>query len=173
MSGELIIAMQMNNVEDFERVLSGCKAIINATLKMHLRDGFGRWVLVDFGRTALTAAAASGQVQFVDKVLNVRGIDVNATGNFGLSPLMVAAYHNHAPVVTRLLRVPGINVNARNDKGDTALAIAAKRDYCDVLEVLLTHPGLDMATRRETTETARVLRRHRRRAWMLLCCDAK
>jgi uncharacterized protein len=85
----------------------------------------------------LVSAAASGDVQAVDKLLTL-GLPIDATDAQGASPLLRAAGCGHAMLV-QLLLSRGANSAQTAITGATALsaAVSARRDT--VVETLLTH----------------------------------
>ena len=99
------------------------------------------------GDTALIMAAWSGHTDVVERLLAVRGIDVNAKGSkfdAGFTALTWAATNGHADVVELLLAAPGIDVNAKTDAGNTALMKAASHGDTDIVRRLLAAPGIDV-----------------------------
>lgn len=81
------------------------------------------------GETALMMAAKNGRLEVVNRLLQVRGIDVNLHADAhkmdGNTAFTSAAWAGYPKIVDRLLKVPGIDVNFQNSTGDTALMLAA------------------------------------------------
>ena len=98
---------------------------------------------------ALFHAAAAGQVEMVQFLLD-KGADVNGyTNAFKLTPLMMAASFGNEAVV-RLLIEKGAEVNARDSAGHTVLDKAE--------EPTLGHDGSTTITPEEKTGTIAVIR---------------
>ena len=95
------------------------------------------------GKGPLFAAVFSGNLQVIDQLLAIPGIDVNKATLAGNIPLIVAAGYGPTAIVERLLAAPGIDVNRANKNGDTALMLASVR-YPAMVAQLLAAPGINL-----------------------------
>jgi ankyrin repeat protein len=91
----------------------------------------------EYGSTALTFAAANGQIVILRALLAIPGLDVNAQTQSGENALMLAAYHGHTAIVEFLLATPGIDADAANPHGNTALSWATNRGHYAIVNALL------------------------------------
>lgn len=85
--------------------------------------------------SALHSAAALGQLQVVDLLLNHRA-EVNAQDWRGLTPLINAVHGGHGPVVERLLKA-GARVDVLPAEGPTALLAAVHAGRIAIVRLLL------------------------------------
>jgi ankyrin repeat protein len=96
------------------------------------------------GNTALILAAQANLPKFVDALLAVPGIDVNAT-NFEFDcALAFAAAHRNPYILQRLAEREGIIANIQNNQGLVPLAIAFNKRLLDHQSILLRIPGIDV-----------------------------
>lgn len=72
------------------------------------------------GQTPLHAAAASGDIQQLEKLLNSRLIDINSVDSNGWQPLHEAV-HSGSLEATKLLLSRGADLSAQTNNGGTAL----------------------------------------------------
>jgi len=77
----------------------------------------------DNGDTALTAAAARGDLQIVKALLR-DGADVNAGGVNNWTPLLLAFENQRDEVAEVLINQPGLDLKSENPSGMTALMLA-------------------------------------------------
>lgn len=93
------------------------------------------------GWTPLATAARFGNVQCLEALLAVDGIQVNVKSS-GCNALTAAAAAGHVDCVRVLLSRNDVKVNAVNAKGDTALNLAAVYGHAECVEALLTAKGI-------------------------------
>ncbi len=124
---------------------------------------------VEKGITAFIAAARDGNLEMINALLEVGGIDINQAAQLGVTALMLAAENGHTDIVHALLGVDGIDVNQAAQHGDgnlqmidvlrgvggidineadtfgeTALMFAAGNGHADIANALLGVGGIDV-----------------------------
>lgn len=92
-----------------------------------------------YSNTALQLAARYGNIELVQLLLAVPGIDVNRG-----APLVYAAYENKPEIVKLLLKTPRIDVNQTSSEGRTALTEAAMNQNVKLVKLLLQVPGINV-----------------------------
>jgi ankyrin repeat protein len=95
------------------------------------------------GTTALITAARAGHLNIVQILLNVPGIDLNASGAGGMSALLTAAANGYVEIV-RLLIQKGANINDKNNAGMSVLHLACHWGYNDVVKALLESQAVNV-----------------------------
>lgn len=113
--------------------------------------------------TALMAAAKEGHADIVRVLLDVPGVDVNATGGRGLNALILACDRGRADIVRLLLAKTkdgtkherAVDVNAISGDGDTALTVAAANGNAEIVRLLLSVKGIDVNAQGSTTALMR------------------
>jgi ankyrin repeat protein len=85
--------------------------------------------------TPLMAAARTGDLDSVQVLIQMEGININSKNNQGTDALMLAASFGHAKIVKLLSNE--MNVNCQDSKGNTALMRAIKEGHIDVVKTLL------------------------------------
>lgn len=90
------------------------------------------------GRTALHLAAASGQVEFVNALLEA-GANVNLRRTDRATPLMLAATNGHAAVVA-ILMAHGGKPRAVDSTGAEPIEVASRHGHLSVIKTLIRHP---------------------------------
>jgi ankyrin repeat domain-containing protein 50 len=92
----------------------------------------------------LMYAAAAGDVNKINALLNTKGTDVNAVNFKGWTALMVAGFYGQVDAVNALLKVPGIDVNAANTiphspnrEKNTALMVASAHGNISGVQALV------------------------------------
>eukprot|EP00455_Lapot_gusevi_P039809 TRINITY_DN4476_c0_g1_i5.p1 TRINITY_DN4476_c0_g1~~TRINITY_DN4476_c0_g1_i5.p1 ORF type:complete len:311 (-),score=106.02 TRINITY_DN4476_c0_g1_i5:426-1307(-) len=86
---------------------------------------------------ALFVACKAGDVDEVDRLLQVPGVDATAEDN---QAMLLAAENGHVAVVDRLLQVPGVDVTAEDNY---VIQLAAEHGHVAVVDRLLQVPGVD------------------------------
>jgi ankyrin repeat protein len=87
------------------------------------------------GETALTEAAAKGDVAVVKRLVQAK-LDVNAPGKGGGTALALAAENGHTAVVRQLISA---GADLKGDRGSDALLSAALAGHADVARLLRDH----------------------------------
>ncbi|KAL2609562.1 hypothetical protein R1flu_028135 [Riccia fluitans] len=87
------------------------------------------------GRTALHIAAASGNVDMVEMLLEAGAI-VDVVSKSGQTPLLEAVYMGHFEIVLSLLG-RGASTEAKNSIGWTAIHLAASWNHVDIVSLLI------------------------------------
>ncbi|HLB40728.1 MAG TPA: ankyrin repeat domain-containing protein, partial [Candidatus Babeliales bacterium] len=80
----------------------------------------------------------------IARLLEIPGINVNATNEYGDTALILAISKGHLEIVNLLLAVPGINVNGADQIGFTALILAVCTGHLEIVNSLLAAPGIDV-----------------------------
>jgi ankyrin repeat protein len=93
--------------------------------------------------TALILASLDGKTKKVEKLLNQKGIKVNARDDWGKTALHWASYYGHTETVAMLLKQKGIKVNANTIAGDTALDYAIEEEHTEIVKLLKKQIILD------------------------------
>lgn len=81
-------------------------------------------------------AALSSNVQCIEKLRAVAGVDWNAVTGIGYTALMLAVQRGFVDVVEALLLVPGLDLNMTNHGGLSATLIAVNSDEENSLKIL-------------------------------------
>ena len=76
------------------------------------------------GQTALMMATHNNHIEIVTKLLEVSGIDLNATDDKDWNALMIAVHGDRNEIVAKLLEITGIEVNSKNSDDWSPLKIA-------------------------------------------------
>ncbi|MBO9494473.1 ankyrin repeat domain-containing protein [Thalassotalea sp. G20_0] len=92
----------------------------------------------------LHSAAAKGYTKGLKKLIETRGVDVNATDYHDYTALRIAACCGHTETVKALLDISGILVDVGNTSGDTALHLAVYRGDTEIVKLLLDADGIDV-----------------------------
>ena len=88
--------------------------------------------------TAFFTAAAKGDTQTVEQLVNSQQVPVDAQNDQGKSALMLAAENGHLNLVKWLVD-NGSDLNAVDQDNETALILAAKKGYLLIIIYLLDH----------------------------------
>jgi len=88
------------------------------------------------GHTALMCAAAENNVQCIEKLRAVAGVDWNVVTGLGYSALMLAIQRGHFGAVEALLPVSSLDLNWYSRAGLSAALIAVQSDHVDALKIL-------------------------------------
>ncbi|MDG7057199.1 MAG: ankyrin repeat domain-containing protein [Wolbachia endosymbiont of Penenirmus auritus] len=92
----------------------------------------------DIKNTLLHVATGNGNVDVVNTLLEIKGIDVNAKNSYGYTPLHFAVKVGYTEVVNALLETKKIKVNVQDViRGDTPLHLAAGKGYEGIVKALL------------------------------------
>lgn len=100
------------------------------------------------GEVQLHRSCRRGNINVVNRLLEVPGIDVNVPDNAGWTPLHEAVHYGHTACVQALLNFipspgsPYIYTAARADCGTTPLISAAIAGDADMCHLLLEHTGI-------------------------------
>ena len=125
--------------------LTGVEVLLGIRARDTSRDtstGWGEVIDVNFsleGETMLMVAIEKGYKEIVERLLQVRGIDVNrqVTYEHTISALMYASEIGKKDIVELLLKQPRINPNLEDFHGNTALFLAINNNREEVVNVLL------------------------------------
>lgn len=115
--------------------------LLKIILKKIINDGITPDVLNKTdrnGRTALSYICSTDLIQFLDLLLQLKGIDVNIGDNEGNTPLHYAAQGGLSEIVNMLLtRCRSINIDAKNCWGFTPMMKAALQGKTRCAKLLL------------------------------------
>lgn len=89
-------------------------------------------------RTPLHYAAVCGNHRAVKSLIDVPGVDINASDTAGWTPLHVAAHQGSSEVV-RLLLKAGCDVNRSTSTGYTSLHLAVKEGHIEIIGFLINY----------------------------------
>jgi hypothetical protein len=107
------------------------------------------------GWTPLLCASAVGEKAVVEKLLNVKELDVNSNNKAGQTALMLATTFGQMSIIDYLVGAKGLNVNAQDHAQDwTALMYAVDRGEKTIVEKLLTAEGIDVGLKDENGRDA-------------------
>lgn len=102
---------------------------------------------------ALTVAVANSCTPYVEDLLSIPGINVNARDTYpGKTPLIMAVEKGNEQIFRLLLNAPGLDINATSADGNTALHTAAQQGSRFV-EDLLQVPGISVNARNNEGKT--------------------
>ena len=109
-----------------------------------------------FGRTPLHAAADSGNLEVVRKLIEYNPADINARNAFGTTPLHWTSDGRHFKdgSVLRLLLENGADIDAQDHDGRTPLHWASDVGALEVVRVLLEHGADDVEVKGNDGMTA-------------------
>ena len=88
------------------------------------------------GRTPLWHAAKNGDLEAVQRLVAVEGVDIDAADQYGHTPLHLASHKGHE-CVARVLLDNGANLDAANKNGQTPLHMASYKGHESVVRLLL------------------------------------
>jgi len=91
------------------------------------------------GFNALIVAAAHGNLEAVEYLMQAGASVKELADNSGVTPLMYAAANKHMDVVKLLLDKGGVDIDAKHDNGGTALLEAATAGAIEALKFLMEH----------------------------------
>ncbi|XP_076812155.1 uncharacterized protein LOC143459076 isoform X2 [Clavelina lepadiformis] len=89
-----------------------------------------------YGLTALHHASLRGNVACVKKLLECRGISIEATDKQQMTPLHIAAVYGHVDVA-KILISSGANIVCKDDDNGTPLQFAAAEGNLEIVELIL------------------------------------
>ena len=107
-----------------------------------------------YGMTAFMYAARYGELDILELLSKVKGLDVNAKDNSGKTAFMYAALYGELDILELLSKVKGLDVNARNKYGMTAFMYVARYGELDIVELLSKVKGLDVNAKDNSRKTA-------------------
>jgi ankyrin repeat protein len=90
----------------------------------------------------------------VDKLLAVKGVDVNLQNTDGETALMLAIRDEKNDLVDKLLAVKSLDVNLKNNSQDTALMFAVRKPNKVAVNKLLLKDGVDVNAKDNYGQTA-------------------
>ena len=122
----LMNAAEKGNVE--------CIKLLAAKLDQENLD-----VKANAGFNALIVAAAHGNLDAVDYLMQAGASVKDLADNSGVTPLMYAAANKKMDVVKLLLEKGGVDIDAKHDNGGTALLEAATAGAVESLKFLMDH----------------------------------
>lgn len=106
----------------------------------------------------LIRAVETGNLDQIDRILAIPGLDPNFVTQKGDTALTKAATRGRFAVVERLLKVPGININHANNSGNTALMLAAGfSQKANIVSLLMQQPGIQTELKNHFGSTALAL----------------
>ena len=94
------------------------------------------------GSTPLVIATAHGNIETVDKLLSLQGIDVNKGTHIGQTPLHMSVFIGRVDIMLKLLAHPGVEIDLRDThpaSSMTAADVALFKKRPKILDVLLAH----------------------------------
>lgn len=94
--------------------------------------------------TPLCKATETENLNAVEFLLSVPGIDVQKSGGYERTPLHIACQKGHMGIVELLLRAHRVNVNARDHQDNTPLHLACDKGDATIVEALLNIHGIDL-----------------------------
>lgn len=83
-------------------------------------------------------------VNFLSKLLNVEGINVNfQAGKTGDTPLITAIKNKYVNIVNLLIDFPNTDINLSNFYGQTPLIVAIQLNMTSIATSIINHPSFD------------------------------
>jgi ankyrin repeat protein len=109
----------------------------------------------EYGRTLLHAAAYSGNLEVVQRLIEYHPTYINARDEGGFTPLLIASEGSNSKdgSVLRLLLEHGADINVQNQDGKTPLHEALTYGALEVVRLLLKH-GADVEAKDNYGKTA-------------------
>ena len=127
----------------FEEMHKVVRSTAVSELERLKRSGLRVDAVDENGRTCLFVAAAAGEDEVVEWLLD-NGADVAAIDpSAGRTPLHAASAVGHVAVVARLLGA-GANSTALDGAGQTAAEVAHDQQHLDVVRVFLEHSRTEL-----------------------------
>ena len=119
------------------------------------------------GRTPFYKAVMKNNMQAVQDLCSIKGIEINAPDNNGMSPLHVAVQNGNLNLISTILNNTEIDINAQDNNKLTPLHIAVSQTFNDqnivtryrVVSKLLKRKGIDLSLRNQEGQTAAELAR--------------
>lgn len=141
-----------NDYADFEQVFPNFGSVLHAAIKFGNFDASkicvetqkGASLQDNKGRTPLHVAVLSGLLPYVEMILSMDGVDVNAVDLDGMTPLMLAVEYNYIGIIKRLLEINNIEADCVDSIGLTALGHAACNGHVEILKLLLERNDIDV-----------------------------
>ena len=95
-------------------------------------------------KTMLINAAEQGDTNKVKLLINLKGIDLNATDVHGTTALMYACQNDHIKIVEILVNQKDINLNIRDGDGESAITHAIRSNHFNIVKILATQKSIDL-----------------------------
>ena len=90
-----------------------------------------------YGETPLIEAVKEGQIQAVENLLKMKGINLNLKDSNGDFALIIAVENNSSDIFEKLVNSKDINLNLQNADKQTSLMAAAKNGNTDMMRGLI------------------------------------
>jgi hypothetical protein len=113
-----------------------CINLNQATRSCKMLQKVMREVKGKYGMTQLNYFAWKGMISSVNRMLLMKGIDVESRDVDGNTPLILAAFNGHIEIVEMLLN-HGAKIDSMNDVGISSLYAACEKGYLSVVKLLI------------------------------------
>ena len=99
-----------------------------------------------FDKSLLDLAIHKKLPEVIDRLLKVKGLDINSGDSKQVTVLAFACYVNDPITVKKILQqFPRVDINKANTAGDTPLLLAAHKESLDMVSALLERSDLDLS----------------------------
>ena len=113
-----------------------CMNLNQSTRSCKMLQEVMREVKGKYGRTQLSCFAWNGMISSVNRMLSMKGIDVESRNVYGDTPLINAAAYGFIEIVEMLLN-HGARIEGKDDDGCTSLHAASSRGHLSAVNLLI------------------------------------
>jgi ankyrin repeat protein len=124
----------------FKAAVKGNAPIIRALLRAGVKGHPEPDTTDEMSCVPLRAAAANNNLECLQVLLEVGGVDVNALDDIGGTALMRGSWRNHPAIVKFLLEEKNADPTIRQPSDADALEFAAGAGSLEIVKMLLDHP---------------------------------
>jgi len=124
----------------FKAAVKGNAPVIRALLRAGVKGHPEPGTEDDMSCVPLHAAAANGNLECLQVLLEVGGVDVNALDDLGGTALMRGSWKNHPAIVRFLLEEKNADPTIRQSSDVDAIEFAAGAGSLEIVKMLLDHP---------------------------------
>lgn len=102
------------------------------------------WIREAANEIPLIVLTKLDQTKLVQRLIELKEIDVNETGTFSGYALRTAVDHARIEILESLILHPNIQLNNQSTYGNTAILSAASGGNAQVFRLLMSHPSVDI-----------------------------
>jgi ankyrin repeat protein len=129
----------------YEEEIKKCLNLNKATRTCKQLQALMREVKGNYGLTQLNYFALNGMTESVNRMLLIKGIEIESKDVDGMTPLINSAYYGHVEIC-KLLLDHGAKIESKSNIGATPLHFACEEGHLSVISLLITR-GADVEAR--------------------------